>query len=67
MILFLYRVVPVNDDDEVLVITRKSARSARYTSATGHSDDDLSPDPLEPWSTKDLLNINKILEDSEEK
>lgn len=35
-------------------------RSAKF--AMRENDDDLSNDPLEPWSTKDLLDINKILE-----
>lgn len=54
-----YRVAPTDDDLEP-PSTKKSNRM-RLASRT-NKDGDSSPDPLEPWSTKDLLNINKILE-----
>lgn len=55
-----YRVAPTDDDLESSSSKRPSrARSAKFRS---EKDEDSSPDPLEPWSTKDLLNINKILE-----
>lgn len=56
------RVAPIDDDLEP-TYTRKVSRirSAKFT-LRNENDDDLSPDPLEPWSTKDLLDINKILE-----
>lgn len=56
------RVAPTDDDLEP-THTRKVSRmrSAKFT-LRNENDDDLSPDPLEPWSTKDLLDINKILE-----
>lgn len=62
MILFFYSVAPTDDDLEP-TYSRKSnrIRSTKFT-MRNENDDDLSPDPLEPWSTKDLLDINKILE-----
>lgn len=56
------RVAPTDDDLEPST-TKKSSRirSAKFTSRA-EQDDESSPDPLEPWSTRDLLNINKILE-----
>lgn len=54
------RVAPTDDDLEP-PSTKKSSR-VRSAKFRADKNDDSSPDPLEPWSTKDLLNINKILE-----
>lgn len=53
---------PIDDDLDSYSTKRTSrARTAKFASKA-EKDDESSPDPLEPWSTKDLLNINKILE-----
>lgn len=59
------RVAPSNDDlDEAPPVRKISSRirSAKISTTTDKNEPDLSQDPLEPWSTKDLLDINKILE-----
>lgn len=60
-ILYDFRVAPADDIDETASVREKPSRihSARVTMG---NEQQLSPDPLEPWSTKDLLDINKILE-----
>lgn len=57
----LFSVAPTDDDLEPSS-TKKSSRIRSAKFARAEHDEDSSPDPLEPWSTKDLLNINKILE-----
>ncbi|XP_031621236.1 transient receptor potential cation channel subfamily V member 4 isoform X2 [Contarinia nasturtii] len=55
------RVAPTDEDLEPVTKKTSRTRSAKFMSRV-EKDEDSSPDPLEPWSTKDLLNINKILE-----
>lgn len=56
----------MNDEEEGKKSKRrgKSAPEAKPSAAAARDGDrDLSPpDPLEPWSTKDLANINKLLD-----
>lgn len=55
----------MNDEEEGKKSKRrgKSAPEAKASAAARDGDRDLSPpDPLEPWSTKDLANINKLLD-----
>lgn len=59
------RVAPSDDIDDAPPPVRKISsriRSAKISTTMDKNEQDLSPDPLEPWSTKDLLDINKILE-----
>lgn len=58
------RVAPSDDIDAAPPVRRISSRirSAKMSTTMEKNEQDLSPDPLEPWSTKDLLDINKILE-----
>lgn len=57
----IFSVAPTDDDLEPSSTKQTSrTRSAKFASRVERDED--SPDPLEPWSTKDLLNINKILE-----
>lgn len=48
-----YRVSPSDDVDR----PAKEKRSSQMA----RGDSGSSPDPLEPWSTKDLTNMNQIL------
>jgi hypothetical protein len=45
-----YRVAPIVEP-----------RACRSANDHFESDDEDSPDPLEPWSTKKIANMNKIL------
>lgn len=58
------RVAPSDVIDEAQTVQKISTRirSAKISTTMERNESDLSPDPLEPWSTKDLLDINKILE-----
>lgn len=58
------RVAPSNNIDEAPPVQKISSRirSAKISKTIETNERDLSPDPLEPWSTRDLLDINKILE-----
>lgn len=53
---FNFRVSPSDENAE------HSSRDKRERTGTMiRGDSGSSPDPLEPWSTKDLANINQIL------
>lgn len=39
----------------------ENGRSCRSANELEYSDGDDSPDPLEPWSTRKIENMNKIL------
>lgn len=43
----------------------KSAPDKKPTNPGDVVRDNSPPDPLEPWSTKDLANINKLLDTDE--
>lgn len=51
-------------DHEESKQSKKRGKSAPEPKATpaGEERDVSPPDPLEPWSTKDLANINKLLD-----
>lgn len=55
-----------NAEEEDAKKAKKRGKSAPETKPKGGKEDverDVSPpDPLEPWSTKDLANINKLLD-----
>lgn len=57
-----FRVSPEEGEEK----TKKRGKSAPEPKAPGTAapaEDVVSPpDPLEPWSTKDLANINKLLD-----
>lgn len=59
----LHRVSPEMDNEESKQ-SKKRGKSAPEPKATpaGEERDVSPPDPLEPWSTKDLANINKLLD-----
>lgn len=57
-----FSVAPTDEDlDSLSTKKTNRIRSAKFALRT-KNEEYTSPDPLEPWSTKDLLNINKILE-----
>lgn len=61
-IILIFSVAPTDDDlDSYSTKKPNRMRLNKFNSKT-EKDEETSPDPLEPWSTKDLLNINKILE-----
>lgn len=49
------------EDAKKLKKRGKSAPEKKPAAAEGERDSS-PPDPLEPWSTKDLANINKLLD-----
>lgn len=62
LIYFISRVSPADEFAEPKAPKAGSARSGKVVLGREFSRQNSSPDPLEPWSTKDLANMNKILD-----
>lgn len=56
------RVSPSDECTETKKSKADRNRSAKVTLGREFSRQNSSPDPLEPWSTKDLANMNKLLD-----
>lgn len=59
-----FRVSPTSSDDGDANGQRR-IKTAPPRDSGQDLDEDSPPDPLEPWSTRDLMNINQILDQND--
>lgn len=56
-----FRISPQNTVDGEKIYARGKSAQESHSRRYREEPDDTLPDPLEPWSTRNLANINKIL------